>query len=59
MANTKSYFAMLRGIVIILADIYWLVERQSYQYTSWLAAGVVIFVASVVWIYLEYYLMKK
>ncbi len=49
----------MMGIVIILADIYWLMVGNSYQYLPWLAAGVVIFLASVVWIILDYSLMKK
>lgn len=57
--NAKSYLAMLMGIIIILADIWWLVTGNSYQYTPWLAAGVIIFIASVIWIYLDYDLMRK
>lgn len=55
--RTKSYLAILMGIIIIVADVYWTVT--SYQYLPWLVAGVVIFVASVIWIYLDYDLMKK
>ena len=47
------------GIVIILADIYWLLVGASYTYAPWLIAGVIIFVASVVWIWVDYDLMKK
>jgi hypothetical protein len=54
--RTKSYLAILMGIVIIVADLYW--TYTSYQYLPWLAAGVVIFVASVVWLYLDYDLLK-
>lgn len=56
-AKTKSYLAILMGIIIILADLWW--TWTSYTYLPWLAAGVIIFVASVVWIYLDYDLMKK
>jgi len=59
----KSYLAILMGVIIILADIYWLVVPVGgfYSYTAppWLIAGIVIFVASVIWIYLDYDLMKK
>jgi hypothetical protein len=57
--KTKSYLAILMGIIIILADIYWLIVGNSYQYIPWLAAGIVIFIASVVWIILDYSLMEK
>jgi len=47
------------GIIIILADIYWLIVGDSYLYLPWLVAGIVIFVASAIWIYIDYDLMKK
>jgi hypothetical protein len=51
------------GIVILLADIYWLVVPvsgfYSYQAPPWLAAGIIIFVASLVWLWVDYDLMKK
>jgi hypothetical protein len=55
--KTKSYLAILMGIIIIVADLWW--TWTGYTYLPWLAAGVIIFVASVVWIYLDYDLMKK
>jgi len=55
----KSYTAILMGVIIILADIYWLLIGTSYTYTPWLAAGVIIFVASIIWIGIDYDLMKK
>jgi len=54
-----SYLAMLMGIIILVADIYWLMVGASYTYTPWLAAGIVIFVADLVWLGLDYGLMKK
>ena len=57
--KTKSYVAILMGIIIILADIYWLLVGSSYTYAPWLAAGIIIFVASAIWIYVDYDLMKK
>jgi hypothetical protein len=56
-SKVKSYLAILMGIVIILADIYWLIVGNSYQYLPWLVAGIVILIASVVWIILDYSLM--
>ena len=47
------------GIVIILADVYWLLIGNSYTYLPWLAAGIIIFVASTIWIILDYDLMKN
>ncbi|MFI5450346.1 MAG: hypothetical protein ACHQ03_11355 [Candidatus Bathyarchaeia archaeon] len=59
MSKAKSYLAIGMGIVIILADIFWLLVGESYTYAPWLIAGIIIFVASVVWIYIDYDLMKK
>jgi hypothetical protein len=57
MSNTKSYLAMLMGIIIIILDLWW--TYASYPYEPWTAVGIVIFVASVIWLYLDYVLMKK
>ncbi|MGO9645102.1 MAG: hypothetical protein ACLPY5_10175 [Candidatus Bathyarchaeia archaeon] len=59
MSKAKSYLAIGMGIVIILADIFWLLVGDSYTYAPWLIAGIIIFVASVIWIYIDYDLMKK
>jgi hypothetical protein len=59
MSKSKSYLAIGMGIVIILADIFWLLVGTSYTYAPWLIAGIIIFVASVIWIYIDYDLMKK
>ena len=59
MSKSKSYLAIGMGIVIILADIFWLLVGASYTYAPWLIAGIIIFVASVIWIYIDYDLMKK
>jgi len=59
MSKAKSYLAIGMGIVIILADIFWLLVGESYTYAPWLIAGIIIFVASVIWIYIDYDLMKK
>lgn len=58
-SKSKSWLAIAMGIVIILADIYWSVVGASYTYPPWLAAGIIIFVASLVWIWVDYDLMKK
>ena len=55
----KSYTAILMGAVIILADVYWLLIGNSYTYVPWLAAAIIIFVASIIWIIIEYDLMKN
>jgi hypothetical protein len=57
--KAKSYLAIVMGIVIILADIYWLLVGNSYTYAPWLVSGIIIFVASLVWIFIDYDLMKK
>jgi hypothetical protein len=58
-SKAKSYAAIMMGVIIILADIYWLVVGDSYTYAPWLLAGIIIFVASVIWIYIDYDLMKQ
>jgi len=58
-AKTESYVAILMGVIIILADVYWLLIGNSYTYTPWLAAGVIIFIATLIWIFIDYNLMKK
>ena len=57
--KAKSWLAIALGIVIILADIYWLLVGNSYTYAPWLVSGIIIFVASVVWILIDYNLMQK
>ena len=59
MSKAESYLAIVLGIIIIAADIFWLLIGQSYTYAPWLIAGVIIFVASLIWIYIEINLMKK
>jgi hypothetical protein len=58
-SKSKSYLAIAMGIVILLADIYWLVVGSSYTYPPWLAAGIIILVADLIWLGLDYGLMKK
>jgi hypothetical protein len=58
-SKAKSYAAIMMGVIIILADVYWLVVGDSYTYAPWLLAGIIIFVASVIWIYIDYDLMKQ
>ncbi len=55
--KAKSYLAIMLGIIILLADIWW--TWTSYTYLPWLAAGVIIAVASAIWIAIDYDLMKK
>ena len=57
--KAKSYFAIVMGIVIIIADIYWLLIDNSYTDPPWLVSGIIILVASVAWIVIDYDLMKK
>ncbi|MGI0100876.1 MAG: hypothetical protein ACREBH_04140 [Candidatus Micrarchaeaceae archaeon] len=51
----KSYIAILLGIVIAIADIWW--TYTSYFDIVWLILGIVILVADVIWIYIDYDLM--
>ena len=56
MANTKSQVAMVLGVVIVLADLYWL--SFGYKNVTALTLGVIIFIASAIWMYIDYSLMK-
>ena len=58
-SKAESYAAIVLGVVIILADVFWLLVGQSYTYAPWLAAGIVIFIAALVWIWIDFDLMKK
>jgi len=58
-SKSKSYLAIAMGIVILIADLFWLVYDDSYTVAAWLAAGVVILVADLVWLWVDYSLMKK
>ena len=54
--KTKSWLALLMGVIILVADLYW-TYTSSYDAT-WVALGAVIFVADVIWLWLDYSLMK-
>lgn len=56
-SKTESKLAMLMGVIIAIADLYW--TYTSYYDTLWLALGVVIFIADVLWMYFDYDLMTK
>ncbi|MDE1861188.1 MAG: hypothetical protein KGH72_05755 [Candidatus Micrarchaeota archaeon] len=49
----KHQLAILMGIVIAIADIYW--TYTSYTDAIWLALGVIIFIADVIWLYLDWW----
>lgn len=55
-ANIRSWLAILMGIIILVADLYW-TYTSSFD-TLWLALGIVIAVADIVWIVIDYSLMK-
>lgn len=55
-APIKLKIAVLMGIIIALVDIYW--TYTSYFDTTWLALGVVIFIADIVWLWLDIGMMK-
>ncbi len=58
MPEMKSAIAILMGIIILIADIAWLVVGSSYTYTPWLVLGIVIFIATLVWLALDFSLMR-
>jgi hypothetical protein len=47
----KTKLAILMGIIIIIADLYW--TYTSYQTPIWLYLGVIILVASMIWIAID------
>jgi hypothetical protein len=49
--------AMLMGIIILLADAYWI--YTSGAYALWIELGIVIFVATLVWLYLDWDMSRK
>jgi len=59
MAALKSWIAVLMGIVILVADIAWLIVGSSYTYAPWLVLGIVIILATVTWLALDFSLMRE
>ncbi|MDE1865018.1 MAG: hypothetical protein KGH94_00035 [Candidatus Micrarchaeota archaeon] len=56
MANTKSWIAILMGVIILIADVYW--TYTSYYDIVWVILGVVIFVADIIWLLIDWSFMK-
>ena len=46
----KNFIGIAMGVIILIADIGWLLYEQSYTVTAWLAFGIVILIADPVWI---------
>jgi hypothetical protein len=59
MSQWKSSIAILMGIVILGADLSWLIVGSSYTYLPWLVLGAVIFLATLVWIALDVSMMRE
>ncbi len=55
--DIKSKIAILMGIIIAIADLYWI--YTSYYDTLWVALGVIILLADVVWLYIDWSFMKR
>ncbi len=47
----KHNVSIAAGVIIIVADLYW--TYTSYYDTLWLALGVIIFLASVIWLWAD------
>ncbi len=54
--SMKSWIAILMGIVILVADLYW--TYTSYYDMTWLVLGVVIALADIIWLLMDWRLMK-
>jgi hypothetical protein len=59
MPQMKSSVAILMGVVILIADVAWLIVGSSYTYTPWLVLGIVIFIAALVWLAVDLSLMRE
>ena len=55
--SAKSMLALLMGVIIIIADLYW--TYTSYYDLTWLALGVIIFIATIIWLVLDWDWMSK
>jgi hypothetical protein len=47
----KGNIAILMGVIIGLVDIYW--TYTSYQDPLWLYLGVIIFIADLIWLWID------
>lgn len=52
----KGKIAILMGIIIAIADVYW--TYTSYYDIIWVVLGAIIFVADIIWLYVDWNLMK-
>ncbi len=52
----KSAVAMLMGVVILVADIYW--TYTSYTDVTWLLLGIIIAVADLIWLAIDVSYLK-
>ncbi len=61
--NVKSMLALLMGIVILIADLYWMYTSYAgwgaYYDALWTALGIVILVADLIWLYIDWSFSKK
>jgi hypothetical protein len=55
--SAEPMLAIVMGIIILIADIYWI--YTSGGYTLWIALGVIIFIATLVWLYLDWDMSRK
>ncbi len=58
-SKSESLLAIAMGVVILIANTFWLLVGQSYTYGPWLASAIIIYVADIVWIWADYDLMRK
>ena len=57
MKENKSMLAICMGVIIIIVDLYW--TYTSYSDSTSLALGLIILVASLVWIGLDWNMSMK
>ena len=61
--NAKSMLALLMGIIILVADLYWIYTSYAgwgaYYDTLWTVLGIVILIADLIWLYIDWSFSKK
>jgi len=58
-SKTESWLAIAMGVVIFVANTFWLLYDQSYTVPGWLVAAIIIYIADLVWIWADFDLMRK
>jgi apolipoprotein N-acyltransferase len=52
-SDLRTQIGIALGIIIFLADIYWLYYDQSYTVPVWEYMGIIIAIATIIWIAID------